>query len=378
MATTRIMHVITGLDIGGAETALCRLVESLKSPAFEHVVIGLVGTGELSARISAAGGRLTHLDMRPGRPSVAALLRLRRLMKQEHPDVVHGWMHYANLVTTLAAIGYKTPVVWGIRQSLYSMEYEKRLARFVMRLGAQLSSRPRWIIYNSATSAGQHEAFGYRATKTRVIPNGFDTEEFRPDSARCNRVRAELSIRADAFVIGLAARVHPMKDHDNFLRAAAVFARKYSNAVFVLTGRGADRTNGILCDRVEVLGLGERVRLCGKRRDMSSIYAALDVACCASWSEAFPNVIGEAMACGVPCVATDVGDVREIVGDTGIVVPARDPTALCGGWEKFVAMGEAQRRYTGRKARRRIVTLYGLKSVGERYAALYQGTAHVR
>ncbi len=371
------MHVITSLDIGGAETALCRLVESLGAPEFEHVVIALVGAGELGDRIRAAGGRLEYLGMKPSRPSVTAFLRLRQLVRKVRPDVVHGWMHYANFATTLAVIGFQTPVLWGIRQSLYDVGYEKWLARLVMRIGTRLSWRPAWIIYNSVTSARQHEAFGYRTEKTRIIPNGFDTEEFRPDDICRNRVRAELDLAADAFTIGLVARVHPIKDHDNFLRAAALFSRKYKKAMFVLVGEGADRKNTVLREKVEAFGLSERVRLCGRRRDISSIYAALDVACCSSWSEAFPNAIGEAMACAVPCVATDVGDVEELVGDTGIVVPPRDSIALCSGWERFVAMGEGERRRIGRKARQRIVEQYGLDSVSQMCAALYRRTVEM-
>lgn len=373
----RIMHVITGLDIGGAESALCRLVESLGAPEFEHVVISLVGAGCLSDRIRAAGGRLEYLDMRPGRPSVTALLRLRQLVRRERPDVVHGWMHYSNFATTLAVTGFSTPVLWGIRQSLYDMQCEKWLARFVMWMGARFSWKPAWIIYNSITSARQHEAFGYRIEKTRIIPNGFDTKEFRPDAACRDKVRAELNLGTDAFAVGLVARVHPMKDYDNFLHAAALFARGYEKAVFVLVGEGADRNNTVLRGKVEALGLGERVRLCGRRRDISSIYTALDVACCSSWSEAFPNAIGEAMACAVPCVATDVGDVGEIISDTGIVVPPRDSIALCSGWEKFVAMGEGERKRLGQKARQRIVEQYGLDSVSRMCAALYRRTVEM-
>lgn len=370
LASTRILHIITGLNTGGAETALCRLLETLRPPAFEHVVVALGPPGSLSARIGMVA-QLHHLGMNPARPRPRDLWRLRRIVRVFAPDAAHGWMYHANIAAILATIGLGIPVLWGIRHSLYDSEKEKRLTRMAIRCGALLSRRPRHILYNSVVSARQHEVAGYEATRTRVIPNGFDTNVFRPDDAARRRIRDELALPADAFLIGLVARVHPMKDHANFLRAAALFAADYPQANFVLVGDGADAGNTELKGLIDTLRLASSVHLLGRRTDIAAIDAALDIASSSSWGEAFPNVIGEAMACGVPCVATDVGDVREIIGDTGVVVAPRDPSALAAGWTRLAALDAPARRDLGLRARQRVIARYSLQSVSSQYADLY-------
>jgi len=366
----RLIHVITGLNTGGAETALCRLLETLRPPAFEHVVVALGEPGSLSARVDAVA-ELHHLGMGSARPRLHDLWRLRRIVCASAPDVVHGWMYHANIVATLATMWLRLPVLWGVRHSLHDLEKEKRLTRLVIRGGVLLSRCPRQILYNSDVSARQHEAAGYDATRTWVIPNGFDTDAFRPDDAARLRIREELALPAGALLIGLVARVHPIKDHANFLRAAALFVVDYPQTHFVLVGDGAEVGNAGLAGLIETLQLQSCVHLMGRRTDIAAIDAALDIGSCSSWGEAFPNTIGEAMACGAPCVATDVGDVPQIIGDTGVVVPARDPLALATGWGRLAALDAPARRALGLRARKRIIERYSLTAASEQYANLY-------
>ena len=374
-AAARVLHIITGLNTGGAETALCRLLETLRSPAFEHIVVALGPPGSLSGRVGAAA-ELHHLRMNAARPRPADLWRLRRIVRMSAPDVVHGWMYHANIAATLATVGLGLPLVWGIRQSLDDLAKEKPLTRLVIGGGARLSRRPQQILYNSAVSARQHETAGYDATRTRVIPNGFDTEVFRPDAANRMRIRQQLALPDDALLIGLVARVHPVKDHTNFLRAAGLFAADCPQAHFVLVGDGADADNPTLSGPISEMNLRNRVHLCGRRTDIQIIDAALDIGSCSSRGEAFPNAIGEAMACAVPCVATDVGDVSQIIGDTGVVVPASDAPALAAGWARLAALGAPARRVLGLRARQRIIERYSLAAVSGRYADLYTSLIH--
>lgn len=367
----KVLHTITGLNTGGAETVLCRLLEALHPPDFKHTVVSLASEGELDSRVRAAGATLMHLAMQRARPDPRAWWRLRGTVHAVQPDVVHGWMYHANLMATLAAWGTGVPVLWGIRQSLYQLHREKIGTRMVIRGCRTLSGLPARIVYNSATSAAQHETFGFHASRRVIIPNGFDTELFHADVDGRARIRAELDIAPDAEAIGLVARWHPMKDQSNFLHAAALYSRFHPTAVYVLSGAGLNEGNTELMALVRSLGLRQRVRLCGRRDDMPALNAALDIASSSSWGEAFPNVIGEAMACEVPCVATDVGDVREIMGDTGIVVPARDPQALCHGWEELAALSISDRRALGKRARQRILQRYSLGSMASQYANLY-------
>lgn len=368
-----ICHVITGLSTGGAETFLCRLLESLSPPEFTHSVIVLGRQGALSARI-AKHATLHHLNMRAKLPLPRDFLWLRRNLQTSQPDLIHTWMYHANLMGTLAALGMQIPVLWGVRQSLYDIHHEKLATRLVIRINRMLSDRPTRIIYNSFTAADQHEKCGFSAERRQVIPNGFDTEVFCPNDDERGRVRAELGIGDDDLAIGLIARWHPMKDHANFLHAAVLLARSMPKTIFVLVGEGMVKENATITALVHSLGLENRVRLCGRRIDIAAFDTAFDIASSSSsWGEGFSNALAEAMACGTPCVATDVGDVREIIGDTGIVVPIRDPEAMSKGWVELAALGARGRMELGLRARARIIERYAMPFVADQYAQLYRG-----
>lgn len=369
-----ICHVITGLDVGGAETLFCQLLEKTSALGLEHTVVSLRQEGGGSARVSRVA-QLHHLRMRPGSLHLRHMRDLRRILRASRPDVVHGWMYHGNIMASLATLGTGIPVVWGVHATLDGFKTEKRSTSFVILAGKYFSRGTRRIIYCSRTGQFDHERFGYAASRSVMIPNGFDTNRFAPDPTARARIRREVNIPEHAVAIGLVARVHPVKDHQNFLQAAARFLNFNKDVVFVLVGNGASRDNAELTRLVASLGLQNHVRLCGHRSDMAEIDNALDIASSSSRSEAFPMVLGEAMACGTPCVATDVGDVREMIGDTGIVVPPRDPAALSDGWVKLVALGVVRRRVLGERARTRIVERYSLASIAAQYAELYASVA---
>jgi glycosyltransferase involved in cell wall biosynthesis len=341
------------------------------------VVIALGAEDSMSASITESA-ELHHLGMRPGRLLPHEVLRLRRMLRANRCDVVQSWMYHANLMAAMAGWGDDVPVVWNIRHSLHALEHEKRSTRWVIRAGARLSRRPARIIFNAAVSRTQHVAFGYDDRRSVVIPNGFDTREFAPRPVERARVRAELGIAPDALAIGLVARVHPMKDHANFLRAAQRFSASHPRSVFVLVGDGADARNPTLGALIDGLGLREHVRLCGRRVDVAAVDNALDIAASASaWGEAFPNATAEAMACGVPCVVTDVGDAPAIVDDTGVVVPPRDAAALAAAWARLAELDPEARRALGLRARRRVVDQYAIDAGARRYADLYRTVTRI-
>lgn len=366
----RILHIIAGLDAAGAETVLCELLEALREPRFMHSVVCLGSPGALSSRVSGLV-KLTHLHMRPGRATPSDFLRLRRVLRTERADVIQGWMYHGNLMASLAAHGYRTPVVWAIHHALNQLSTEKFGTRLVIWAGKYFSRSTRKIIYCSRTGRVGHERFGYAASRSLMIPNGFDTCRFAPDAYARVHARRELNISEHFVAVGLVARVHPKKDHSNFLEAAARCLNFCRDVVFVLVGNGASRDNTGLIRLVANLGLQNHVRLCGVRSDIAAINNALDIACVSSWEEAFPMALGEAMACGTPCVATDVGDVREIIGDTGIVVPPRDAAALCAGWLKLFQLEAGERRVLGARARERIIEHYSLAAMARQYADMY-------
>jgi glycosyltransferase involved in cell wall biosynthesis len=371
----RILHVITGLDTGGAETMLLKLLTAHASAGVDCAVVSLGGEGTLGPRIAALGIPVVGLGISRRMPNPAALLTLLRFVRRFDPQLVQGWMYHGNLAASLAGLGSRrrVPVNWSIRQSLYDLAAERRTTAILIRLGARLSRRPAAIIYNSETSAGQHQALGYAAANRLVIPNGFDCDVFRPSDAARQRVRGALGIAEDAIVIGLIARWHPMKDHRTFLEAAALVARSHPSARLLLAGRGISAEEPALMGLVAEHGLLPRVLLLGERADVRELTAALDIACSASaWGEGFANVIGEAMASGVPCVVTDVGDSARIVGATGIVVPARTPAALAEAIRTLIDAGPERRRELGVAARRRVETEFSLPAIAGRYLALYR------
>lgn len=370
------VHIITGLETGGAEKTLFRLLANRTAQRFNPSVISLLDRGVVGHQIQSLGIPVYPLGMKRGVPGPRTLLDLCCLLKKLAPELIQGWMYHGNLAATVAAssLGRPIPVLWNIRQSLYELSKERKLTRLVIYGSARLSRRPRVILYNSKTSALQHEAIGFNSEKTRIIPNGFNCQEYQPDSRSREQVRKALEIPPDTLLIGLIARYHPMKDHANFLRAAAELMKSgaETDVAFLLAGRGIDPSNGMLTELIHQLGLGSKVYLLGERGDIPKLMAALDIATLASaWGEGFPNVLGEAMACGVPCVATDVGDSAYLIGATGAVAPPGDARALAAAWQALIAAGAKGRRRLGGEARRRIAEHFSLSEIVRRYEELY-------
>jgi glycosyltransferase involved in cell wall biosynthesis len=264
----------------------------------------------------------------------------------------------------------RVPVVWNIRSAIDVNELGPVVA-VLARLCARLSRVPAAVVTNSDAAKVLHTRIGYRPRQWLVIPNGFDTERFAPDVTARRDVRRELGLPADALLIGLVARFDPLKDHQSLLRAAGLLRRQLKGPHFVLVGRDITMSNSELREWIEASGVGDRVHLLGERADIPRLTAALDIATCSSYGESFPNIIGEAMACAVPCAVTDVGDAARIVGDTGRVVPPKDAPALASAWQELIELGPEGRRELGLRARARVEERYSLDSVVRQYETLY-------
>lgn len=367
----RVVFIITGLATGGAEMMLLKLCSKLDRSRFTPCVISLSDKGIIGPRIEALGVPVYNLGMRQGSPSLAGFFRLRRLILTLRPNLIQGWMYHGNLAASLVA--GSSAVVWGIRQSLYGLDNERVLTRWVIRLGAALSRYPHAIAYNSRTSAHQHEVFGFKQSRTCIIPNGFDTEVFQPDNNVRARIRQELGLSDNTILVGLIGRYHPMKDHRNFLNAASLLRQEFPDVRFLLAGCDVNTDNSELAAMIVEYHLSDRVLLLGERKDIPQLNAALDIASSASaWGEGFANVIGEAMSCGVPCVVTDVGDSAWIVGDMGKVVMRCDPVALAAAWKSLIMLGCEGRKSLGLRARQRVIENFSLESVVKQYEDLYE------
>ena len=370
----KVIHFITGLATGGAESALYNLLQGGLAERFESHVVSLTDKGTIGSRIQDLGVPLTALGMRTGSPSAAGLWQLRSVVRDFRPDVLQGWMYHGNMAVNIAhtfAPG-RPALAWNVRHSLYGLAHEKYMTRQVIRVNRLLSRKAGTIIYNSRLSREQHEAFGFYSHRGQVIPNGINLRRFVPSHDGRQRVRHKLGIPEGAFVVGHVARLHPMKDHERFLRAAVKVASKHSEVHFLLSGRDVSLETPVLAGLVPAWAR-EHFHLLGERDDVPYLMSAMDIFCQSSWSEAWPNVLGEAMATGVPCVATDVGDSADIVEDTGKIVPPRDSGALAGAIEDLLAMPSDERLARGVSARAQIETNYALTNVVDQYAAVYIG-----
>ncbi|HYG84893.1 MAG TPA: glycosyltransferase [Azospirillum sp.] len=270
-------------------------------------------------------------------------------------------------------------ILWNVRCSDMNMQEYRWMSRPLPWLLAKLSPMPDAVVINSETGRRVHEYYGYEPRSWEMIPNGFDLTRFRPDAAARQRMRAELGVPDVVVLIGLPARFDPMKDHLTFLAAATNLVEKEPNVGFVLIGRGLTDDNQWLRSRIAACGLGKHVHLLGERKGIDRLLPGLDIVTLSSaFGEGFPNVLGEAMACGVPCISTDVGDAAHIIGDTGLVVAVRDPTAMAVAWRTLILAGAERRRELGRRARERIAENFSLPLIIGRYEALYEEVAGIR
>ncbi len=368
-----LVFVITGLGTGGAEMMLLKLLERIDRSRFDVHVISLATLGDIGPHIQALGIGVEALGMRGGLPSPLRFLRLVRRLRALRPDVVQTWMYHADLLGGLAArwTGLRR-VVWGIRNTNLDSDKTKWTTRAVVRLCSGLSTRlPVRIVSCSDAAVRVHAALGYDAGKMRVIPNGFDLSRFVPDAPMRTAVRAELGLAGDAPLVGMVARYDPMKNHAGFIQAAAAIRQQVPAACFVMVGLGVDAANPALAGAIAAADLGGSVRLLGQRRDIARLMAALDVLALPSHGEAFPNVLGEAMACGVPCVTTDVGDAAYIVGATDQVVPPGDMAALADRIVRLLGLEPSAFEQLRRDARARVDALFEIGRVVRQYEDLY-------
>jgi glycosyltransferase involved in cell wall biosynthesis len=371
----KVAHVIAGLEADGAETVLHQIASRMDSVRFQNEVISLTDFGPMADRLRSSGIAVRSLGMKRGSPNPVHVLGLASWLKQSQPNVVQTWMYHADLLGGIAARLAGKPVIWSIHHTNLDPGQNKRLTIWTARMCARLSRRlPRRIVCVSEVSRAAHAKFGYDAAKMEVIPNGFDLRALAPDAEARIALRRELGVAEDTPLIGMAARFHVQKGHHNFIEAAAKLHARVPEAHFVLCGKGVDANNAELAGWIKQGGLtlSSVCHLLGARNDMRRFFAALDIATSSSLSEAFPMAVGEAMACGTPCVVTDVGDSAMIVGETGKVVPAEDPQALAQAWEELLAAGASARKQLGTAARHRVEQRFDLRAIVERYQELYR------
>jgi glycosyltransferase involved in cell wall biosynthesis len=375
----RVGHVISGLGLGGAESMLLRLVKGMDCSRFDNVVLSLTNDGPVAAQLERHGVRVINLSMRRGRITPADVIRLFRSIREVAPDLIQTWMYHADLLGGWCGrLGTDAPVIWNIRHSNLEVDKNRFSTLLTSRICALSSAFiPRRIVCGSRAAMAEHARAGYSSSRMVLIPNGFDTNAFHPDRETRKRVRCQLGVTEDSILIGLVARLDPLKDHGTFFSAASELHRFYPNVKFLACGEGMTSDNPMVRNWIRDYPLGDAVLLLGRRDDVPDLTAALDIATLSSSGEGFPNVVGEAMASGVPVVTTDVGDAAWIVDSTGIVVPRQDPRALAEGWRTLIDAGQDGRHRLGLAARQRIESQFALDSMIRCYEKLYEETAQL-
>lgn len=375
MATSKvkIVHVINCLDVGGAEMMLYRLLSGFDQTIFDSKVISLTTVGTIGEKIDELGVPIKALLAKRGALNPMCIVRLAEMLKQDRPHIIQTWMYHSNLVGGLAAklVG-DIPVIWGIHHSNLDARCNKKSTIWVAKLCGYLSGYlPARVICCSEASKIVHVEHKYKESKMQVIPNGFDLELYKPNRIARDSVRRELGIDDTQPLIGLIARFDPLKDHLNLIRAAALINKRVPNVRFLICGKDVTTQNIELMTWIKSYGVEDNFFLLGLRDDVPRLTAALDIATSSSFGEGFPNAVGEAMACGVPCVVTDVGDSAIMVGETGTVVPPKNPELLADAWCNLLSMDRESRQLIGHNARFRVEKNYSLTHITREYEKTY-------
>lgn len=373
----KILHIITGLNNGGAESVLFRLIEADRLGGNSHQVISMMDRGIYAERLEQLGVRVNILNCPRGRVTVNGLISLFRLILQMRPDVVQTWMYHADLVGGgVARLAGIRAIAWGIRHANLDPTHNSSSTLRVVRLCATLSAWiPRKIVSCSAQATLLHQAAGYRKDKFIHIPNGYSMERFKPDASSRSAIRAELGITEQEFVLGMVARFDVQKNHRNLLKALGQLKYRGVHFTCLLIGVDMDEANSVLHDWMDQAGIVDNVKLLGPRGDIPAVMNALDVHVLSSLGEAFPNVLAEAMASGTPCVTTDVGDAAVIVANHGWIVPPQNADALAEGLMRAhddFANGGAAWRERQTACRAHIMANFELEQMCERYRRAWQ------
>jgi len=362
----KVVFLIRSLDPGGTERQMATLIPRLSKDRFDVTVISFYAGGEFAAELAAKDIEVRSLNKR-GRWDALVLWRLVCELKKLHPAILHSYLVEPNLAAVFIKPWLRsTRLIWGIRAS--AVEYSKQdwFTRTNFRLQSFFSRFADLVIFNSNAGRDFHFAVGFRPRKSIVIHSGVDLEQFKPNPELGMMTRREWGVRDGTVLVGLVARLDPMKDHPTFLRAAALVAREMTSCRFVCVGAGPEGYAARLRRLAQELGLSDRLIWAGARNDMPAVYNAVDIVCSSSTTEGLPNAIAEAMACGVACVVTNVGDSVLLVGATGLVVPANDPKALADGLIQLID----DRGTKGRPdPRARIINEFGIHRLVERTEA---------
>lgn len=369
----KILHVIIDLDVGGAELMLKRLTHD-HSQRFssEHIIVSLTDVGRVGQQMAEAGFQVISLGMTGVLSALFALVRLIRLIRLLRPNIVQTWMYHADLIGGISArLAGVNQVIWGIRSTDISQGGSKTTL-IIRMICAKISDWiPSAIVCAAKVSKDIHIAVGYSPSKMLVIPNGFDLKNLIATESQREEIRISCGIRNNDLVIGSIGRFNPVKDHSLFISAAGRLLAKHTNIKFLLVGRELHSQNSKLMALINATPQPYAFKLLGERSDIAACLKAMDIFCLHSRTEGFPNVLGEAMAIGLPCITTDVGDAAFLLDRHGLVIPSRDAAALTDALEKMLACGLSKLEEIGAAGQIRISKEFSMEIMTENYHRLY-------
>jgi glycosyltransferase involved in cell wall biosynthesis len=358
----RILFLIRSLEAGGAERQLCDLVKGLDKRKFDIYVVTFYDGGKLRQELDTTKEiHYISLGKRKRWDLVQLFWRFFVLVKKIQPQILHGYLDMSNLLCLLVGKLLKMKVIWGVRSSYIDLTKYYWTDRLLSKILVWCSKIPDLIITNSYAGRKYFIKSGFSTENMVVINNGIDTRNFYPNRKVGERLRIQWGIKNEQKIIGLVGRLDPIKDHSTFIKASAIVAKQNPLARFVCIGSGSKTYKEELSKQIKDCGLSKKFIWAGYIEKMTAAYNSLDVLCLSSYGEGFPNAIGEAMACSIPVVTTNVGDAAEIIGDIGKVVAVGDYQHMAKELLHFMGMPKADLRNLGIRSRERIIQKYSLE-----------------
>lgn len=370
----KIIHIIASLNVGGAETMLKRLIESDPASIPNTMVVSLTSLGVIGESLRNQDVKVHALNLTPSVFKIPIVLwQLVKLIRQYQPQIVQTWMYHADFLGGLAARwAGSCAVMWGIHSTAIP-QGPLSITFWLVRLCAICSYIiPHRIICCAQSAKIAHIKLGYVAHKMTVIANGYDFSIFDRHSNSRAKARLELGFDDDETVIGVVGRFDPLKDYHNFVTAASKLAAKRDNVRFLMIGPNIEWSNSTLHGWIEGYGLTKKFQLVGAQPDVPYFLSAMDIFCLSSVNEAFPNVVVEAMAMGLPCVVTRAGDVAGILGGDDFIVPVKDSVSLADALLRMCGLSPEARMNLGKKGSKKVREEYDIKNIRQQYERIWR------
>ncbi len=368
----KVLLLIRSLEYGGAERQLVGLAKELCKKGHSVTVLEFYSGGALEQDLRSAHVILHSLAKKGRWDVVAFFLRLLRFVMHERPQILYAFLGVPCILSVfLKLFSPEMKIAWGVRASNVDLSRYDWLLIYAYKLECFLSRFADIVIANS--HAGRNYAIEHGFPRNiEVIPNGIDIDYFKPDFPARQKIHREWNINNNERLVGLVARLDPMKDHHTFLVAASLVAEKCPNAKFVCVGSGSVSYASELRRAAKKCRLDDRIIWAGLQNDMRAIYNSLDLLVSSSYGEGFSNVVAEAMACGIPCVVTDVGDSAWIVGKTGIAVPPRNPEAIADGIVAMISKAGFLDGTLQRACRQRIIEKFSIEHLAGNMTTVFE------